>query len=155
MAGVSQKIMNQEQQELINLIEHSEVVDFAPFGDGISESWINKKEEELGIKLPASYRWWCSNYGGGEVFHTEIFSIYEMENVVGGDIAYVANINKKNHNIDINEKLYILKTGHHQAYFDTTYMENNEYPVVEIFDGNKETHANFTQFLISLISSYE
>jgi len=74
--------MNQEQQELKDLIENSEVVDFAPFGDGTSELWINKIEKELGIKLPASYKWWCSNYGGGEVSHTEIFSIYEMENVV-------------------------------------------------------------------------
>ena len=147
--------MNQEQQELKDLIEKSEVVDFAPFGEGVSEFWINKTEKELGIKLPASYKWWSLNYAGGEVSNTEIFSIYEMKDAVGGDIVYMAKLNKKNQDISINEKLLILETGLHQAYFDTSAMVNEEYQVVEIFDENKEIYANFTQFLISLIKSYE
>ncbi len=147
--------MNQEQQELKALIEHSEAVDFAPFGEGSSELWVSKTEKELGIKLPASYKWWSLNYGGGEISNTEIYSIYEMEEVVGDDIAYMAKINQKNQDIDINDKLYILETGHHQAYFDTTNMLNEEYQVVEVFDNNKVIHTNFIQFLISLIRSIE
>ena len=147
--------MNLEQQELRDLIEKSEVVDFAPFGEGVSDFWINKTEKELGIKLPLSYKWWSLNYGGGEISGTEIFSIYEMEEVVGGDIAYMAKINKKNQDISMKERLYILETGHHQAYFDTANMVNEEYQVVEVFDGNEEIHTNFIQFLISFIRSYE
>ncbi|WMT40973.1 SMI1/KNR4 family protein [Paenibacillus sp. D2_2] len=32
-------------------------------GHGAEESWIAEAEEELGFRLPPSYRWWLIHYG--------------------------------------------------------------------------------------------
>ena len=55
--------------EIIKLIENAgESVDFAPFGEGISEEWIEKAEKRLKNKFPETYKWWLRNYNGGEVY---------------------------------------------------------------------------------------
>jgi hypothetical protein len=76
--------------EIRELIEsNSDVAEFADFGDGIEVEWIEKAEAVLGCKLPNSYRWWLTNYSGGEIGGEEVFSIYceDFETVNGGDIV--------------------------------------------------------------------
>ena len=66
--------------EIKKIIEEAEDgVDFADFGNGVSEEWISKAEERLGFELPETYKWWLKNYGGGEIYGEEIFSIYEED----------------------------------------------------------------------------
>ena len=84
--------------EIIKLIENAgESVDFGPFGEGISEEWIEKAEKRLKNKFPETYKWWLRNYNGGEVYGEEIYSIYGMDfdSVIGGDIVYINELSRK------------------------------------------------------------
>lgn len=78
--------------EIRQLIEaNSDIAEFADFGDGVSDEWIEKAESALGFSLPESYKWWLRNYSGGEVGGEEIYSIYceDFDSVVGGDVVYM------------------------------------------------------------------
>lgn len=127
--------------------ESKNFVDFADYGDGISEEWIQKAEERLGFPLPPTYKWWLKNYGGGEIYGEEIYSIYEQDfdTVVGGDIVYMYELNVKNNNYD-NTKVVICEAHDDVFYFDLTAKKNDEYL---IFSLNKnECYANnFIDFL--------
>src|SRR5436190_22486756 len=84
-------------ESIIKLInENLDEVDFADFGEGVSDFWINKAQERLAVVFPPSYIWWLKNYGGGEIMGEEVFSVYEKDNVVGGDIVYMNELNRKN-----------------------------------------------------------
>ena len=84
-----------EMREII--ASNPDVAEFADFGDGVSDELIQKAELALGFSLPPSYKWWLSNYGGGEVGGEEIFSIYEedFDSVVGGDVVYMRRLNQQ------------------------------------------------------------
>ena len=139
--------------EITSLIEESDRVDFAPYGEGVSEEWIQKAERRLGLPLPPSYKWWLKHYGGGEIGGEEIYSIYEreFENVSGGDIVYVAIVNERA-GISSKEKLYVSKPGSDEAfYFDTTQSDSEgEYRVFvdDHTDASSVPYAsNFLEFL--------
>jgi antitoxin YobK len=86
-------------KEIISLIEkNTDKVEFADFGDGVSQEWIESAESRLGVVFPPSYIWWLKNYSGGQINGNEIFSIYELDfdEVVGGDIVYINELNQKN-----------------------------------------------------------
>ncbi len=123
-------------------------VDFADYGEGISEEWIQKAEERLGFKLPSSYKWWLKNYGGGEIYGEEIFSIYEQDfdTVVGGDIVYMYELNKRNNNFTDNA-LVICEANDEIYYFDLSKRKNDdEMPIYEI-NSNKKYADDFIEFL--------
>lgn len=40
-------------------------VDFATYGEGTSDEWIDLAEKRLDVKFPTSYKWWLKNYAGG------------------------------------------------------------------------------------------
>jgi hypothetical protein len=78
--------------ELREAIEaNPDIVEFADFGNGVSDEWIERAESALGFRLPETYKWWLRNYGGGEVGGEEVYSIYceDFDSVVGGDIVYM------------------------------------------------------------------
>ena len=133
--------------EIKKIIEEAEYgVDFADFGNGVSEEWISKAEERLGFELPKTYKWWLKNYGGGEIYGEEIFSIYEedFDTVVGGDIVYMYELNKRNGNYPPN-MLVISEYDDEVFYFDLTQKEN-EYPIYSL--NSKDIYANdFIEFL--------
>jgi hypothetical protein len=106
--------------EIIELIKNAgESVDFAPFGEGISEEWIKKAEKRLNVEFPMSYKWWLSNYNGGEVFGEEIYSVYgiDFDSVVGGDIVYINELSRKNDS-DFLNKIIISEPQDSLFYFD-------------------------------------
>lgn len=141
-------------ERLANLIKSSPHVDFGEGnGRGVSEEWIRKAEERLGLGLPPSYKWWLREYGGGEIGREEIYSIYEkeFENAAGGDIVFAALANETN-GISGTEKLFICDPGTDEAwYFDTTQKNaDGEYPVYfyDYTDDSSELYANsFAEFL--------
>ncbi len=102
--------------KLIN--ENSEIINFGEFGKGVSDEWIAKAESRLNVKFPPSYIWWLKNYSGGEIKGEEIFSIYEIDfdSVVGGDIVYMNELNRKNGISDEN-KLDILENDFGETYY--------------------------------------
>lgn len=135
-------------EEIKKLIAETDDVDFADFGNGVSEEWIRKAEERLGFKLPTTYKWWLKNYGGGEIYGEEIFSIYEedFDTVVGGDIVYMYELNKKDSNYPQNI-LVISECDDEVFYFDlTSKVKDNEYPIYSL--SSKDIYAiDFLEFL--------
>ena len=135
--------------EIIKLIENEgESVDFAPFGEGISEEWIEKAEKRLKNKFPETYKWWLRNYNGGEVYGEEIYSIYgiDFDSVIGGDIVYINELSRKNDKEFLN-KIVISEPNDSIFYFDISNgLVNGEYPIYEYY--TKEKYANsFLEFL--------
>ncbi len=125
-------------EELKTIIEQAgDNVDFAPFGEGISDEWIVAAEERLKKPLPESYKWWLKNYNGGEIYGEEIYSIYgiDFDSVVGGDIVYVNELARKNDK-SFESKIVISETDDELFYFDITQgLSDGEYPVYELFSG--------------------
>ena len=135
--------------EIIKLIENAgESVDFAPFGEGISEEWIEQAEKRLKNKFPETYKWWLRNYNGGEVYGEEIYSIYgiDFDSVIGGDIVYINELSRKNDKEFLN-KIVISEPNDSIFYFDISNgLVNGEYPIYEYY--TKEKYANsFLEFL--------
>lgn len=145
-------------EELTNLINNSEHVNFGGInGRKVSDEWIKKAEQKLNVSLPPSYKWWLKNYGGGEINGEEIFSIYEQEfeDAVGGDIVYIALVNRQN-NIFSQEKLFICDPGNDEAwYFDLNQKDlTGEYPVYvfDYQDNSSNLYAkDFVDFLMKRI----
>lgn len=143
--------------EIRQIIEEAEDdVDFAEFGNGISDEWIVKAEERLNIKLPFSYKWWLRNYGGGEIYGNEIYSIYEMDfdTVVGGDIVYMHELNQKSN--EYSENVLVICEMEDAVYcFDISeHTDGDEYPIYEYYTG--ELYAdNFIEFLKKFILELE
>lgn len=139
-----------EYKKIIDLISDNEqVVEFADYGNGVSLDWIERAQNRLNVKFPPSYIWWLKNYGGGEINGDEIYSIYEIDfdNVVGGDIVYINELNQKNGLTDINE-LVIQENDQGDIYYFNLKEanENDEYPVYNKL--NKIKYAdNFIEFL--------
>lgn len=136
-------------EEIKNIIKNAgDNVDFADFGNGISDEWIEKAEKRLGFKLPPSYIWWLKNYSGGQIYCNEIYSIYEIDfdTVVGGDIVYMHELHKKNKNYSSNQ-FVICDTDDETYYFDLSKRSNNgEMPIYTYH--SKELYANdFIEFL--------
>lgn len=125
-----------------------EDVDFADFGNGISDEWIDFAEKRLNVTFPNSYKWWLHNYRGGTVYGEEIYSIYglDFDTVVGGDIVYVNELNRKEKS-DWENKLIICEPNDEIYYFDLSHgLSAGEYPVYEYF--TKTLYAtNFIEFL--------
>lgn len=135
--------------EIIKIINNAgEDVDFANFGNGISDEWIELAEKRLNVTFPNSYKWWLHNYRGGEVFGEEIYSIYEMDfdTVVRGDVVYINELSRKE-NSDWEDKLIICEPNDELFYFDLSQeIRDGEYPIYEYF--TKKFYAmNFIEFL--------
>ena len=135
--------------DLIRMIEQAgDTVNFAPFGEGISEEWIAAAEERLQVKFPASYVWWLKNYNGGEIAGEEIYSIYgvDFDTVVGGDLVYINELSRKENSF-FADKLIIEEHDDFLFYFDTSSgLSDGEYPVCELHRNEKYADS-FAEFL--------
>lgn len=136
--------------ELIALIKkNTNKVEFADFGDGVSEEWIEKAEIRLNVQFPPSYKWWLKNYSGGEINGDEIFSVYEIDfdEVVGGDIVYINELNRKNNLTNENQLTIQENDQGEMYYFDLTLQnDDGEYPI--FIDTNNQKYADtFLEFL--------
>jgi antitoxin YobK len=133
--------------------ENSNIVEFGEFGNGVSDIWINKAQDRLGIKFPLSYIWWLKNYGGGEINGEEVFSIYELDfdQVVGGDIVYINELNRKN-GTSSPEQLVIQENDQGESYYFNLNEidEVGENPIYVDVTGNKYAD-NFLDFIAKKI----
>ena len=136
-------------EDLVRIIEEADdSVEFASFGEGISDDWVKLAEKRLGITFPKSYIWWLKNYNGGEVYGEEIYSVYciDFDKVVGGDIVYINELSRKNDS-SFKDKLIISETGDEVFYFDLSNgLKNDEYPVYELHSNILYAHS-FAEFL--------
>tara|TARA_R110001583_G_scaffold39735_1_gene127204 strand:+ start:3954 stop:4406 length:453 start_codon:yes stop_codon:yes gene_type:complete len=142
--------MNDKFNQIKELIEqHPDAVQFGEFGQGVSNEWIKKAEDRLNVYFPKSFVWWLKNYSGGEIFGNEIFSIYELDfdNVVGGDIVYMNELNRKN-GICTKEQLTILENDQGEMYYFDLNQSNNEGESPIFCDiTNKKYADDFIDFL--------
>lgn len=145
-----------EYQRVINLIdEHNSIVEFAPFGYGVAQEWIEKAEIAIGIPLPASYKWWLMNYGGGEIGGEEIFSVYgeNFDSVVGGDIVYMYRLAL---NDGQDPKLVPLCQSDVDGSFSFEIeagLDGNEYPINSQATGQRYAD-NFLDFIEKRIAAF-
>lgn len=135
--------------ELKRIIEEADDnVNFAPYGEGVSDEWIKAAERRLSVIFPISYKWWLKHYNGGEVYGEEIYSIYgiDFDEVVGGDIVYINELSRKNDS-DFDNKLIISESDDELFYFDLSNgLIENEYPVYEFYSRTLYA-SSFAEFL--------
>ena len=135
--------------ELKNKIAATDGVDFAPFGEGISDEWIRKAEERLNFTFPGTYKWWLKNYMGGEIYGEEIFSIYglDFDTVVGGDIVYINELNRKQ-GFSNSDQLVICEGEDGMFYFQKQESLTNE---LAVFRDGEYYASDFIEFLLKRI----
>jgi len=119
---------------------------------------IRAVEDYFGIRLPPSYHWFLSSYGGGEIYGNEIYSIYgaPSEDIIGGDIVSQYKSHTRNNTIT-SEEIPILYTDYGEFFvFDMSEVkEDNEIPIYLKLGEKKELYAeNFYQFLEKQLSQY-
>jgi hypothetical protein len=129
------------------IAENSDIVEFGDVGSGASSEWIAKAEEKLSVKFPPSYIWWLKNYGGGTVFGDEVYSVYELDAVVGGDIVYINELDRKNGFCKTHELSILCTDQGDHYYLDLSKVDDKqESPVYNHF--TKEWYAeDFIDFL--------
>lgn len=145
--------MDRYEETKMLIASHANVAEFADFGNGVSVEWILQAERELGFALPPSYKWWLSNYSGGEIGGEEIFSIYEedFDAVVGGDIVYMHRLNCKEGTLSRNQLAICQSDIDGVFYFDASLpCKNGEYSVISA--GTKTEYASdFLDFIAKRI----
>jgi antitoxin YobK len=143
--------MNKEElNKFIN--EHKEPDDFT---GGVDEVQIDAIQNELGVELPESYKWFLTTYGSGGLFAVNILGVAKSNR------ATVSVNTKKCRELGIKKDLVVIEDGGEYVYcLFTKRMENNECPVIAwnrpggMDDFN--TAKNFYEFLSQrLIDSQE
>jgi antitoxin YobK len=136
--------------EIRGLIDkHSHVVQFANFGQGISEDRIVRAETMLGMPFPPTYKWWLKNYGGGEIGGEEIYSVYrqDFESSASGDIVAMYRMNCGNGLLLPSQIAVCHSDVDGLFYFDSSVnTPDGEYPVYSSATGT-EYAVDFFEFL--------
>ncbi|MGG0412344.1 SMI1/KNR4 family protein [Peribacillus simplex] len=130
--------------ELTNIInEHNESDDFT---GGVDESQINVVQNELGVELPESYKWFLTTYGSGGSFGVDILGVAKSNR------APVVVNTKSYRELGVDKDLVVIENAGEYVYcLYTSKMENNECPVIAwnrqggLDDYN--TAKNFCEFL--------
>ncbi len=137
-------------EDLVRLIEQTNVA-FTKDGTGVTPASIARAEASLELPLPESYKWWLLKYGGGQIKGDVVYGLYEgiPDDVWTASIVALAEINKRNALYDSNRLVFCEGNGEH-FFFDTTKLQNGEYPVFldEVGESGVNPYAkNFAEFL--------
>ncbi|WP_299289095.1 SMI1/KNR4 family protein [uncultured Tateyamaria sp.] len=146
--------------KLASLIsDHSD--DAVEFGDAScdlspTDERVAETEELLGCKLPISYLWFVRNYGGGEVYGEEIYSIYPVlsEKSVG-DIVYQTRWWREKGLVERTDIVVSSNDFGEVFYMDTSKKNaDGEYPVCVKAGKIVQKYANrFDEFLSKRIEN--
>jgi len=134
-------------EDLIQLIERSKVA-FPKMGNGVAVATVDGAERSLGIELPESYRWWLTNYGGGQIKGDILYGLDE-DGTGRPDIVELARMNGRDGLYDISRLVFSIGNGEN-FFFDTTKHNNGEYQIVlhDITQDELIPYAeNFAEFL--------
>jgi antitoxin YobK len=137
-------------EDIIELIERAKgKVAFPPFGNGVSQTTIDRAETALGFVLPPSYKWWLLNYGGGQVGGDIVYGL-DVEDMGRPDIVEQAHINERN-GLYGKDRLELYEGNEESFLFDMQSRdENGEFGVL-YYDsdrGEEEPYAgSFADFL--------
>ena len=112
-----------DKEELINFI--NEHMDSDDFTGGVDESQINLIQNELGVELPESYKWFLTTYGSGGLFGVDILGVAKSNRV-----PVVVNT-KRYRDLGMDKDLVVIEDAGEYAYcLYISEMENNECPVI-------------------------
>ena len=143
--------------ELENFIEinNGASIEFGTEENAPSDTWIERAECDLGVKLPPSYIWFLKNYGGGEIHGDEIFSIYEIpfDEASGGDVVFQTISDRRNEFIKESEVLICSTDFGEQFVMDVSRRnEKGEYPIVRKVGNHRKDFANsFADFIVKFV----
>ncbi|MBF9143252.1 SMI1/KNR4 family protein [Hymenobacter properus] len=134
----------------------ADAVDFAEFGDGTSEEWIQRAEARLGVAFPPSYCWWLRQYGSGTIYGDEVYSVYglDFDTVSGGDVVHINELDRAREGLPP-EHLMIMNDYLGQEYFLDLSRANaaSEAPVYVSFGEETQLYAaSFFDFLAKQLS---
>lgn len=140
------------KNELIYFLKNNEgLVNFGTSDDAPTSEWINKAEQALGVILPEEYKWFLSQFGGGDICGEEIYSIYclPFDEVVGGDLIYQNVISENNISIG---KIVLSNTDFGEEFYFKVEHPNKLFVSI----GHKEDlYANdFIEYLYKRVMSY-
>ena len=142
--------MNRE--ELIELFEkYSDLINMGTSDDAPDNDWIDAAEKALLVSLPADYKWFLNNYGGGDICGEEIYSIYclPFNEAVGGDIVYQNAIASNNVQ---SAKIALSNTDFgEEFFFDTNDMEK---VYISIGNNHQLYASDFLEYLQKRLLSY-
>lgn len=112
-----------KREELTDFInEHKETDDFT---GGVDESQINSVQNELGVQLPESFKWFLSNYGSGGMFGVDI------QGVGKSNRPPVVINTKRFRDLGLENDLVVIENAGEYAYcLFTSKMEYNECPII-------------------------
>jgi hypothetical protein len=134
-------------EDLVEIIQRKRVA-FPTFGSGVSEAAISRAEQELGVSLPQSYRWWLRSYGGGQIGGDIVYGIDE-DGVGAPDIVEL-------HKADLADGLrpaheLVFAIGNEEAFhFDTSGgSQSGEYSICYREEGQPDSEYahSFDEFL--------
>jgi len=118
-----------------------------------SEERIAETEKNLEVKLPPSYIWFLTHFGGGDILGDEIYSIYNNRDAVGGDITfqYQNCLASKLLNKD---EIPILCNDYGEIYLFHC-QKGPEFPIYKKLGKQRIFYANnFAEFLEKLLKEY-
>ena len=112
-----------DKEEIIHFInEHKGSDDFT---GGVDESQINSIQNELGVELPESYKWFLTTYGSGGLFGVDILGVAKSNR------APVVVNTKRYRDLGMGKDLVVIEDAGEYAYcLHIGEMENNECPVI-------------------------
>lgn len=129
-------------------------------GHGAQEKWIVEVEDELGFRLPSSYRWWITHYGNALLGDGNILTIVgpEHREYDDSDVLY-------RHRLNLAEEWWVIQFPNRMDlfvpdsdelyFFDTsTRDEQGEFPIMryDLMNNLIEEYASsFAEFLERLI----
>ncbi|MDX5630841.1 MULTISPECIES: SMI1/KNR4 family protein [unclassified Brenneria] len=140
------------RNKVVNLIKkHEDIANLGSADDAPASEWINKAEHALGVTLPDNYKWFLSEFGGGEICGEEIYSIYGVpfDEAVGGDLVYQNTI--ANNNVILG-RIVLSSTDFGEDF----YFKINDFDKVYIaIDNREELYAeDFIEYLYKRLISY-
>ncbi|WP_394003238.1 SMI1/KNR4 family protein [Luteimonas sp. WGS1318] len=113
------------------IADNSAIVNFGSGADWVGDEWISMAEERLGLQFTDSYKWFLSNYRGGEIGSEEIYSVYgiDFESANGGDIVF-QNLQSRSSGLIGADSLIVSETDMGEVfYLDYKFFSNGECPV--------------------------
>ncbi|WP_028594573.1 SMI1/KNR4 family protein [Paenibacillus assamensis] len=146
-------------ERLVEKLNTTTAIKWFP-GHKVEESWIVEVEEELGFRLPPSYRWWLTEYGNARLGDGSIQTIVASEHreYTDVDILYIHRLNMEEdwlverfpNRLDL-----FIPDSDELYYFDTSSRdEQGEFPIMcyDLMNNLIDTYAStFAEFIERLI----
>jgi antitoxin YobK len=95
------------------------------FTGGVNEDQINLVQNELGVELPDSYKWFLASYGSGGLYGVDILGVGKSNRVP------VVDNTRRYRDLGLDKDLVVIEDAGEFVYcLYTSKMDNKECPVI-------------------------